>query len=183
MNKHSRVRRLFLFPSLFLATCLVVVAGDAAWPVRPIQLIVPASPGGRTDSSARIAAKFLGEELGQPLMVSNVMGAGGSIGTKQAIDSAPDGYTMLYIHEDIVTNEVLGVSSFGFRNFETAGKIFDVDLVGVIGNKRFKNLADVKKEALEKPGEVTFAIDVATSAHLVPLLMQKEMGVEFNLVD
>ncbi len=166
---------------VFVLAALPVQAED--WPVRPIQIIVPASAGGGTDISARIITKYLSEELGQPIMVSNVRGAGGSIGTKQAKDSVPDGYTMFYIHEDIVTNEVLGVSDFGYRDFEIAAKVFDVDLVTVIANKKYKTLDDVKKAALENPGEVTFAIDIATSAHLVSLIMQQEMGIELNMVD
>lgn len=171
------------FLSFLLLTSCHVIAGESDWPTKPIQLIVPASAGGGTDISARLVAKYLTEELGQPVMISNIKGAGGSIGTKQAKDAKPDGYTGLYIHEDIVTNEVLGVSEFGFRDFEVAAKIFDVDLVVVIANKKYKTLADVKKAAQANPGQVTFAIDVATSAHLVPLLMQEKMGIELNMVD
>ena len=169
--------------SSIIAVCSALPAGETAWPAKPVQVIVPASAGGGTDVSCRIVTKYLSEEQGQPVMVSNVRGAGGSIGIKQAMEAKPDGYTMLYTHEDIVTNEVLGVSDFGYRDFAIAAKIYDVDLTTVIASKQYKNLEDVKKAALANPGDVTFAIDVATSAHLVPLVMQEEMGIEMNLVD
>lgn len=186
MIQRTLARRPFVLGAAMIAAFALspaVRAGETNWPQKPIQVIVPASAGGGTDVSCRIATKYLSEILGQPIMVSNVRGAGGSIGTKQAKDSAPDGYTMFYIHEDIVTNEVLEVSDFGYRDFEIAAKIFDVDLVTVISSNRYKTLADVSAAARANPGEVSFAIDIATSAHLVPLVMEKEMGVEFNMVE
>lgn len=175
--------RVVMIAIMAFAQAAVLSAAETSWPEKPIQVIVPASAGGGTDVSARIVTKYLSEELGQPIMVSNVKGAGGSIGTKQAKDSPADGYTMFYIHEDIVTNQVLEVSDFGYRDFEIAGKIFDVDLVTVISSKQYANLGDVAKAAKAAPGEITFAIDIATSAHLAPLVMEKEMGVEFNMVE
>ncbi|MGI6031495.1 MAG: tripartite tricarboxylate transporter substrate binding protein [Eubacteriales bacterium] len=156
---------------------------EGQWPQKPIQVIVPAAAGGGTDVSARIVLKYLSQELGQPITVTNIKGAGGSTGIGEAKNADPDGYTMLYTHEDIVTNQVLEISDFGFRDFKPAGTIFDVDLVTVIANKRFTSLADVQKEAEANPGKVTFAIDIATSAHLVPLLMEKQMGIDLKLVD
>lgn len=80
------------------AACFLVqpVAAQApAWPTKPIRIIVPFSPGAFTDTSARIVAKELSDQLGQPVIVENKLGASGTIGVDTVAKSAPDGYTLL----------------------------------------------------------------------------------------
>ena len=67
----------------------------AAFPERPLTLIVPFAPGGSSDNVARTIAPHLSRRLGQPLVIENVGGAGGVIGTQKAVRSAPDGYSLL----------------------------------------------------------------------------------------
>lgn len=179
----------FVAAAIAVAAVLLVVAAvpalaaDTDWPTKPVQLIVTASPGGGSDLSARIIAKYLGDELGQPVMVTNIRGGGGSIGAKKAMESPPDGYTMLWAPEGLIINNVLGIADFGYRDFEIGAKVYDVELVAVVANRKFKTLEDVRKAALEQPGEVTFAIEIATLAHLIPLTMEKDLGIELNLVE
>src|SRR5262249_26031261 len=67
-----------------------------AWPTRPIAFVVPFAPGGITDNTARVLAKLVGARLGQPVVVENKPGAGGSLGVDVASRQPPDGYTMIY---------------------------------------------------------------------------------------
>jgi tripartite-type tricarboxylate transporter receptor subunit TctC len=80
-----------------LAMGLALIPGalhaQGAWPERPITLIVPYAPGGYTDLTARLTAKYLEKALGQPIVVDNRAGAGGIVGTQAVAKSAPDGYT------------------------------------------------------------------------------------------
>ena len=78
-------------------TALLAGAGEAAaqaYPTRPITMIVPLGTGGSTDVIARIVAEGMRATLGQPVIVENVTGAGGSIGVGRAARAAPDGYTI-----------------------------------------------------------------------------------------
>ena len=83
--------------SLVAALLLVLSCGAVAqaqtFPSRPLTLIVPFPPGGSTDSAARIMAEKMRETLGQPIVIENVGGAGGSIGVGRLARSVPDGYT------------------------------------------------------------------------------------------
>jgi tripartite-type tricarboxylate transporter receptor subunit TctC len=83
--------------SLLVAIGLLVGgAADAQdYPNRPIRLVVPFAAGGATDTSARIIAQQMQKSLGQPVLVENQGGAGGTIGTRQVAHAAPDGYTLL----------------------------------------------------------------------------------------
>ena len=68
------------------------------YPVRPIRLIVPQSPGGATDLVGRMVAAMLSERLGQPVVVDNRPGAATIVGTELASKADPDGYTLLMVH-------------------------------------------------------------------------------------
>jgi tripartite-type tricarboxylate transporter receptor subunit TctC len=81
-----------------VAAALSLFLAGAAWaqgyPNRPIKVIVPFSAGGSTDIIARVTATYLGKELGQPVIVENVGGAAGALGTMQVKNATPDGYTL-----------------------------------------------------------------------------------------
>ncbi len=89
MNAISRV-------ALLLIASLAAGAGPAQdYPSRPVRMVVPFSPGGSTDTLARIVGQKLTERSGQPVIIENRAGAGGHIGAEQVAKSAPDGYTLL----------------------------------------------------------------------------------------
>src|SRR5687768_12574554 len=82
-------------------------AAEAAYPERPIRLIIPQSPGGASDTVGRIVAQRLGERLGQPLVADNRPGATGNIGAEIVAHAAPDGYTVLLTAPNLVTSPSL----------------------------------------------------------------------------
>jgi tripartite-type tricarboxylate transporter receptor subunit TctC len=90
----------------FVAAALLpgYASGQAAWPSRPIRLIVPFAPGASNDTIARVLADKLAARLGQPVIVENKTGAGGTIGTVYVAKSPPDGYTLLIASTTITTS-------------------------------------------------------------------------------
>lgn len=79
-----------------LALCAVGVAGASSFPNKPITLVVPFAAGGPTDVSARLYAKALEKQLGQPVVVDNKAGAGGTLGSQVVVRAKADGYTLLW---------------------------------------------------------------------------------------
>lgn len=90
-------RRLLLCSAVLCAACSAPVLAQT-YPTKPIHLMVPFTPGGSSDILARAIGQKLSEAWGQPVVIDNVPGAGGSVGADRAAKAAPDGYTLLMGH-------------------------------------------------------------------------------------
>ncbi len=130
-----------------------------AWPAKPVRWIVPFSAGGPADVIARVVAPKLAERLGQPVIIDNRVGGNSNIGHEAAARSAPDGYTMLYVVPNIVTNPSL------FKNMVDPIKELaplaqmTVQSYALVANPGFepKTVAEIIAAARAKPGSVTCA--------------------------
>ncbi len=92
-------RRTFLSTALAAGACAVAplaATAQEAWPSKPIRIVVPYPAGGTTDQLARAIQAPLAETLGQPIVIENKAGAGGTLGTDAAAKAAPDGYTLVF---------------------------------------------------------------------------------------
>ena len=125
---------LMLIPLFAVAGFFAVrpaVAG-AAYPERPIKMVVPWAAGGDTDAIHRVIAGSMEKQLGKPVVVVNIAGASGTVGARDVMKAAPDGYTILAIHDFIHTTYHTGVAELTYRDFEPICP-FDLDPFGLRG--------------------------------------------------
>ena len=133
---HIRSNRLF---APFLIACLVLLnvlpaaaQAQGNYPNKPVRLIVPFTPGGVTDASARFVAEQMSKRLGQQMIVENKPGASGNIGTNQVATSEPDGYTLLLGFDGtmVINPHVFATIPFDpVKDFAPVGKIGDAILI------------------------------------------------------
>ena len=169
-----------------LALTTLHAAGEA-WPTRPITFVVPFTPGGITDSTSRLLAKLLGEQLGQPVVVDNRPGAGGSIGVASAARQAPDGYTMIY-----GTQGTHGANLALYKNvrydpvkdFVPVHALSETPLMLVTNPTRpYKTVPELIAFAKAHPGRVTFgSAGPGTGTHLTAELFQAAAGIKMTHV-
>ncbi len=159
---------------------LHAVPANAAFPEKPVRIIVPFSPGGGTDLVARSMTVVMGQELGQPVIIDNKPGAGTLIGTDAAAKSAPDGYTMVMATVAHVVNPSIQPKLPYNHDKDFA----PVMLVGVSPNvlvvrdsSPYKSVKDIIAAAKATPGKLSFASQGAgTSAHLAGELFKNLTG-------
>jgi tripartite-type tricarboxylate transporter receptor subunit TctC len=118
-----------------------------SFPNKPIRLVVPFTPGGVTDTSARVIAEYLGQRLGQNVIVDNKPGASGNIGTALVKSAAPDGYALVLGFDGtmVINPHVFPRLPFDtLKDFTPIGKIGDATLILVAHpDTPVKSLADV----------------------------------------
>ncbi|WHH57622.1 tripartite tricarboxylate transporter substrate binding protein [Petroclostridium sp. X23] len=158
---------------------------EVKYPTKPIQVIVPAGAGGDTDFNARILGKALEKEIGQPIVIVNVNGAGGSLGSKKVKDSDPDGYNVLFFHPGMLLNKMLGLTEFTFSDLEVAAiaVLDDTNVFAVNAEAPYNNLQEFVEAAKKEPKKYKFATEVGSFTHLQSLAFQKAADVELNIVD
>jgi tripartite-type tricarboxylate transporter receptor subunit TctC len=170
-----------------LATAAAVLSASAqSYPTRPVNVVVPYPAGGITDGLARLVADHMKNSLGQPVIVENVGGAGGSIGASRVARAAPDGYTILLGNaETHVLNPAAQTVQFDVvKDFEPVALMPRYPFILVTNNDvPAKNLKELIGWIKANPGKVSQGtVGAGTMQHLCGLSMQDMMGVRWNFV-
>lgn len=156
---------------------------NSEYPNRPITLIVPFGPGGESDTFARMIQRTIAENqfLDQEVVVKNVGGAGATIGSGQARKADPDGYTMLILHEALITAQVSGKVSYGPESFEPIAASGKTNMViAVAEDSPYQTLQELMQAAKETPNELVFAANLGAPVHYAGLILEKELpGAHF----
>ena len=134
-----------------------------SYPRKPVKVVVPFGAGGGSDTFTRIIQKAVAgtDLISEPLVVINVPGAGGSIGSRKVKNARPDGYTILQIHEGMLTNKYSGNSNFGPEAFSPiigTGQMSHV--IAVSKDSPFQTLTDLLQAASDEPDTHTFAVGI-----------------------
>jgi tripartite-type tricarboxylate transporter receptor subunit TctC len=161
-----------LFTVVSLAMCPALPAQAQDWPVRPVRLIVPFPPGGGTDLVARTVANHLQQALGQPIVVDNRSGAGGTIGSDVVSKATPDGYTIGIATSSTLPAAVIlqkGVPYDPVDGFAQITKIGTTPYILVSGNDvPARTLSAFVAYVKANPGKVSYAsVGVTTLGYLL----------------
>lgn len=153
----------------------------AAWPERPLTLIVPASPGGTTDIAARLIADKLAAKLGQQVIVENRAGAAGIIGAQTLARARPDGYTLLMgnIGPNAINYALYKTLPYKPADFAPVTRVISVPNVLVVNEASpARSVADLLALAKKDPGQVSFGSSGSgQSPHLSAELFKQRAGI------
>lgn len=170
------------------AALVAVVFADpvmAAYPDRPVTMIVAFTAGGGTDIAARTLARFMEQRLGHPIVVVNRAGAGGEIGFTSLARAMPDGYTLGFINTpNIVTLSIERRTAYTLDSFAPVANVVD-DPGGIFvkNDSRFRELAALLDYARFNPDQLSYGTTGAGSDdHLAMLNLQRIAGVRLTHV-
>ncbi len=159
---------------------------QAAWPEKPIKIVLPFGAGGVADVTARILADRLGQKLNQRVVIENMPGPGGIAAARAVISAPPDGYTMAWITNGAATS-VATFQSLPFdptKDFAMVSMAGTFDLVFVVnGQSEYKTLADFIKAAKENPGKLNIGtIAAGSTQNLGGELFKSMAGINVQIV-
>ena len=156
-------------PALVLAIASVFLSAGAQadYPDRPIKLIVPFAAGAGTDAVARYTAQKLEEQLKQPVVVENRVGASGAIGTQAVANAVPDGYTLLFVASPFTT---VAAATPAIANYDPVKQFVPIALIAAgplvwIANAQapFTSMREMITYAKANPGKLAYAPTSCTS--------------------
>jgi tripartite-type tricarboxylate transporter receptor subunit TctC len=170
----------------WLAICFTLALSSAAlaqdYPSRTIKLIVPTGAGGITDILARLVGKSISEQLGQPVIIDNRTGAGGTIGTRAVAQAEPDGYTLLMVFPSHAANPAFYASLpyDSEKDFAPISMVTKVSEILLVPNS---SPAKSVKEFVElaRKQELNYAsVGVGSLAHLATELFLSSAGIKMT---
>jgi len=173
---------------LALAACpawMPVALAQGAYPNKPVRIIVPFPAGTSPDIVARYLGVKLGERLGQSMPVDNRAGAGGVLGAEAVAKAPPDGYTLFFMANSIVTMNQFTYKKLPYdpvKDFAAVSIIANVPYV-LLANKDFsaKSLKDLIAMAKAQPGKVNYAsYGVGGAGHVIMELLSSMAGVQLT---
>ena len=152
------------------------------YPSKPVRLVIPFAAGGATDILARIGADELSRRMGQPFVVDNVGGAGGTIGTGQVAKAKPDGYTLLAGSPGPITISTVAQKGLPYdtRDLDAITIIADGPAALVVGkDSPYKSMRDLIAAAKARPGALSYgSAGVGAFSHFNGELLKSLAGID-----
>jgi len=174
------LRRIFIAAGL--AAAVGLAAAQAAYPSKPVTMIVPFPPGGLADTVGRPMAEAMSRELGQPVVIENKGGAGGGIGMAQVAKSTPDGYTILMaLSSYSVLPEadlLLGRQQmYSYASLRPIARVTaDPTVLAVRADAPWKTVQDFVEDARKRPGAINFGSSGNYGTMHVPMEILKQVA-------
>lgn len=154
----------------------------AAYPDKPVKIVVPFAAGGGTDVLARIVAEKLGEKFGKPFIVHNIAGAGGTIGAASVARAEPDGYTLLVWHIGMISSAFVNkpLPYDPLKDFTPIALLSSAaNLLAINPGVPAKNLAEFIALAKARPGQLNFGSSgIGGADHLAAELFSRVANIQ-----
>ena len=166
-----------------LALCAVANV-QAAYPDRPIKLIVPWAAGGDTDNIFRPFAPAFQKALGgATVVIANVGGASGTVGAREAKGSPPDGYTLFAVHDYIHSTYYTGIADVNYWDFEPVCLIAATPSILTASPKtKWTTMKGMVEDAKAHPGQISVGATLGSTSHFFPALVEKAAGIKFKYI-
>lgn len=179
----NRLKRLFLTSLVAVFAAFAGSAALAAFPDKPIRMIIPWPPGGGSDTLGRIVAKHMSEKLGQPVVVENRPGATGLIGTDAAVKATPDGYTIIFIADSYIVSPLVSPDTARYdvnKDFTNLGMVGFFPFVLVVDvNAHPGDLKEFLATASKADSQIKYSSwGIGSSSHLAMEMLKGQTGAQ-----
>lgn len=159
--------------------------GGTDWPTKSINMIVPMGAGGDTDFNARTYAKYLEDVLGETVVVTNITGNGGALGSEEVKNASPDGYTCLFYHTCLNINQATGIADYGSEAFETVAVVgkSSGEAVVVRADAPYGTMEELIAYSQANPQTVKIAANTGATSHWASVVLNVEEDAQLNIVN
>jgi len=169
--------------SVLLAAALLAAPAYAAYPDRPVKLVVPWAAGGDTDNIFRPFAPLFQQHLGGTVVIANVTGASGTVGEREAKNAPADGYTLFAAHDFIHSAYYTGVTDVRYTDFDPICLISATPSVITASPKTpWKTWKELYADAKANPGKFSVGASLGSTSQFSMALVEKAAGIKFKYV-
>ncbi len=172
---------------LILTSILVVgvfgIVSAQDYPNKPVQFIVPWSPGGGSDTLMRIVANYLEDYIGVAVPVINKPGVSGTLGLKELMDKPANGYNIGQIHEGLLAAYHVGITDINYDSFTPVASMTNSpQFLAVRSDAPYTNLEEFIEYAKNNPGEIRFGVTLKGIPHIWAAILESKLETEFRYV-
>ena len=159
-------------------------SAHAAFPERPVKMIVPWAAGGDTDNIFRPFAPALQKALGgATVVIANVGGASGTVGAREAKGAPADGYTLFAVHDYIHSTYYIGLTDINYWDFEPVCLISATPSIVTASPKtKWNSMKEMVDDAKTRSGQISVGATLGSTSHFFPALVEKAAGIKFKYI-
>ncbi len=184
MSWSSFVCKTVLFCACMMSIPQAFAFAEEKYPVKPIKVIVPYGAGGSSDMAARLIMQAAEKYVGERIAIVNITGGGSSIGSMEAFNAKPDGYTLLWQQKSLVTTNVTGVMNAKWSDFTPIANaaLFEEVLHVHKENKELQTFEAIAKKSKDAPETLKFPVQLGAGTHFGALAVERAAGGKFHII-